>query len=173
VLHFCAVTVSSAGPRKLFKGVTTATSGVLARFPLWSVYVGRAPLPATQTRMLVALAGTCRAGRLCVFPQCRVGHASALGLVRRPVALSGLLRWSPSGAYHGCCMQGGYCAERFLIIHTLRIARNSAHLWVPIDPARSLMPRNRLLPAPPARLCALLLDVCRVLHTKHALVVKT
>ena len=27
------VTVSPSGPRKLFKGVTTATSGVLARFP--------------------------------------------------------------------------------------------------------------------------------------------
>ena len=33
VLHFCAVTVSSTGPRKLFKEMTTATSGVLARFP--------------------------------------------------------------------------------------------------------------------------------------------
>ena len=54
-------------------------------------------LPATQTRVLVALAGTWRAGRRCVFAQCGVGHAPALGLVRRPVALSGLLRWSPSG----------------------------------------------------------------------------
>ena len=34
VLHFCAVTVSSTGPRELFKEMTTATSGVLARFPL-------------------------------------------------------------------------------------------------------------------------------------------
>ena len=33
VLHFCAVTVSSTGPRKLFKEMTTATSVVLARFP--------------------------------------------------------------------------------------------------------------------------------------------
>ena len=47
--------------------------------------------------MLVALAGTWRAGRRCVFAQCGVGHAPALGLVRRPVALSGLLRWSLSG----------------------------------------------------------------------------
>ena len=29
-----AVTVSPSGPRELFKGVTTATSVVLARFPL-------------------------------------------------------------------------------------------------------------------------------------------
>jgi len=34
VLHRNAVTVSSAGPRGLFKGMTTATSGVLAGFPL-------------------------------------------------------------------------------------------------------------------------------------------
>jgi hypothetical protein len=58
-------------------------------------------LPATRTRVLVALEGTWRAGRRCVFPQCGVGHASALGLVRRQVAISGLLRWSQSGAYHG------------------------------------------------------------------------
>ena len=37
----------------------------------------------------------------CVFQQFWVGHASALGLVRSPVAISVLLRWSPSGAYHG------------------------------------------------------------------------
>ena len=34
VLYRGAVTVSSAGPRGLFKGMTTAKSGVLARFPL-------------------------------------------------------------------------------------------------------------------------------------------
>jgi len=54
-------------------------------------------LPGTRTRVLVTLAGTCRAGHLCVFPQCGVGHASALGLVRRPVAISGLLLWSLLG----------------------------------------------------------------------------
>jgi len=130
-------------------------------------------LPATRTRVLVALAGTWRAGRRCVFPQCWVGHASALGLVRCPVAISGLLRWSPSGTYRCCCMRDRYCAERSLTMHTFRIARSSAHLRVPIDQARSPMPRNLLLPAPPARPCTLLLDVYRALHTKHALVVKT
>ncbi len=34
VLHRGVVTVSSAGPRGLFKGMTTATSRVIARFPL-------------------------------------------------------------------------------------------------------------------------------------------
>ena len=37
MLHFCAVTVSSTGPRELFKEMTTATSGVLARFPCSSL----------------------------------------------------------------------------------------------------------------------------------------
>ena len=46
-------------------------------------------LPATQTRVLVALAVTWLAGRRCVFQQCGVRHASAIGLVRRPVAISG------------------------------------------------------------------------------------
>ena len=36
-------------------------------------------------------------------------------LLLHPVAISGLLRWLPSGAYHGC-MWVGYCAERFLTI---------------------------------------------------------
>ena len=44
------------------------------------------------------------AGRHCVFPQYGVGHAWTLGLVRCPVALSGLLlRW-PSGALGSCCV---------------------------------------------------------------------
>jgi len=72
----------------------------------WAAYaVGRVqqlvPLPATRTRVLVVRTGTWGDGRHCVVPQCGVGHASALGLVLRPVALSGLLRWSPSGAYRG------------------------------------------------------------------------
>ena len=39
-------------------------------------------LPATRTRVLVALAVTWRAGRRCVFQQCWVRHASAIGLSR-------------------------------------------------------------------------------------------
>ena len=93
----------------------------------WVAYVGRVPLP-TRTRVLVARAVTWGAGRRCVFPQCGVRHVSALGLVRRPVVLSGLLLWYPSGAYRCCCMEGGYSAERFLTMRTLRIARSSPHL---------------------------------------------
>jgi hypothetical protein len=55
----------------------------------WAAYVAAAgSFPATPTRVLVALTGTWRAGRRCVFQQFGVGHTSALGLVRSPVAIS-------------------------------------------------------------------------------------
>ena len=60
------------------------------------VLVG-SPVAATQTRVGIDRASVWGAGRHGVFPQCGVGHAWTLGLVRRPVALSGLLRRSPSG----------------------------------------------------------------------------
>jgi hypothetical protein len=41
----------------------------------------------------------------CVFPWCGVGHGWTLGLVRRPVALSGMLLWWPSGAFGSCCIE--------------------------------------------------------------------
>ena len=56
------------------------------------------PFAATQTRVDVVWASAWGAGRRCVFPQCGVEYTWALGLVRRPVALSGLLRRSSSGA---------------------------------------------------------------------------
>ena len=62
-----------------------------------AAYVGRVPLATTQTRVGVVRASVLGAGRRGVFAQCGVGHAWALGLVKRPVALSGLLRRSPSG----------------------------------------------------------------------------
>jgi hypothetical protein len=71
----------------------------------------------------------------------------------------GLSRLVSVWGFRGC-MGGGYSAERFLTMRTLRIPRRSVNLRVPIDPVRSPMPRNWLLPAPPARLCAPLLDVC-------------
>ena len=39
-----------------------------------------------------------------------VGHAWTLGLVRRPVVLSGMRRW-PSEALHGCCVENGFIME--------------------------------------------------------------
>ena len=139
----------------------------------WAAYVATAGSKKGTSNEHITRAGTWGAGCRCVFPQCGVWHAWVLELVRRPAALSGLLCWSPPGACRGCYVRVGCCVERFLTMHTIRIARSSAHLRVPIDPARSPMPRNRLLPAPPARPCALMLHVCRALHTKHALVVKT
>ena len=55
--------------------------------------------------------GACHVGRHCVCPQCGVGHAWTLGLVRRLVALSGLLlRW-PSGALGSCCVRRWWITE--------------------------------------------------------------
>ncbi len=56
----------------------------------WSVCVGLVPLASAQTRADGVRADAWGAGRQCVFPQCGVGHAWALGLVWRPVSLSGL-----------------------------------------------------------------------------------
>ena len=64
------------------------------------------------------------AGRRGVFPRCGVGHAWTLGLVRRPVAISGLLLRSSSGARRNCCVGGGCSTERFLTMSTLRVPRS-------------------------------------------------
>jgi hypothetical protein len=90
----------------------------------WAAYVGRVPLASARTREDCVRPGAWGVGRRCVFPQCGVGHAWTLGLVRRPVALSGLLRRSPSEAWHGCCVESWYSTERFLTMRTLRVARS-------------------------------------------------
>jgi hypothetical protein len=64
------------------------------------------------------------AGRLGVFPRCGVGHAWTLGLVRRPVALSGMLLWWQSGALDSCCIESGRIKETLLTMRTLRVARS-------------------------------------------------
>ena len=68
--------------------------------------------------------GGVRAGRRHVCPRCGVGHAWTLGLVRRLVALSGLLlRW-PSGALGSCCVRRWWITETLLTMRTLRVARS-------------------------------------------------
>ncbi len=80
------------------------------------IQVGRVLLAARRACGVSVRVGVWRAGRRCVFPWCGVGHACALGLVRRPVALSGLLlRWS-SGAFN--CVGRGWVAETFLAFFT-------------------------------------------------------
>jgi hypothetical protein len=64
------------------------------------------------------------AGRRCVFPLYGVGHAWTLGLVRRLVALSGMLLWWPSGAFCSCCIESGWIKETLLTMRTLRVARS-------------------------------------------------
>jgi hypothetical protein len=76
--------------------------------PLWVTYVGRVPLAAVRAREDCVRADAWGAGRRCVFRKCWVGHTWTLGLVRRPVALSGLLRRSLctlSEAWHGCYVE--------------------------------------------------------------------
>ena len=70
----------------------------------WEAYVGREPLTVAREHVGVVRAVAWGSGRLGVFPQCGVEHAWALGLLRRPVTLSGLLlRW-PSRAFCCCCV---------------------------------------------------------------------
>jgi len=82
------------------------------------------PLAAVRAREDGVRAGVWGVGQRCVFPQCGVGHAWTLGLVLRLVALSGLLRQSPSEACHGYCVENGYSTERFLTMRTLRVVRS-------------------------------------------------
>ncbi len=90
----------------------------------WVASVGRVLLAARHACGGGVRVGVWRAGRRCVFQRCGVGHACALGLVRRPVALSGLLlRW-PSGALDCCYVGRGWVAETFLTVRTLRVARS-------------------------------------------------
>ena len=70
--------------------VSTWVRGGCAWLRGWSVCVGLVPLASAQTRADGVRADAWGAGRQCVFPQCGVGHAWALGLVWRPVSLSGL-----------------------------------------------------------------------------------
>ena len=60
------------------------------------------PVAATQTRVGVGWASAWGARRRGVFPQCGVEPAWALGLVGHLVALSGLLRRSPSRPLRDC-----------------------------------------------------------------------
>ena len=92
--------------------------------PLWVTYVGRVPLATVRAREDCVRADAWGAGRRGVFRQCGVGHTWTLGLVRRPVTLSGLLRRSLSEAWLGCCVESGYSTERFLTMRTLRVARS-------------------------------------------------
>ena len=73
---------------------------------------------------------------------------------------------SSSEAWHGFCVKSGYSMERFLTIRTLRVDRSYVYLRVPIDPARSPMTRDLLLPAHPVRFSASLGDMSLGLNAK-------
>jgi hypothetical protein len=89
----------------------------------WRALVGF-PLATARSPGISVRTGVCGVGRRGVFPRYCIGHAWTLGLVRRPVGLSGLLRRSQSGARRGSCVGDECSTERFLTMHTLRVARS-------------------------------------------------
>jgi hypothetical protein len=119
-------------PGSSLLGIEPKTPGWLVQGAVPGTPGGRralvgSPLASALERGGSLRAGTWGAGRLGVFPRCGVGHAWTLGLVRRPVAISGLLRRLPSGARRSCCVGGGCStttAERLLTMRTLRVARS-------------------------------------------------
>jgi len=77
-------------------GATAWVQGVGAWHLGWAASVSRVPIATGRTREGGVRVDAWRDGRLGVFPLCWVGHAWTFGLVRRPVALSGLLLLWPS-----------------------------------------------------------------------------
>jgi hypothetical protein len=84
-------------PRALSLSLSLSLSDACARalsLTLKKNSVGRVLLAARRLCPRGVRVGVWRTGRLSVFQRCRVGYAWTLGLVRRLVALSGLLlRW--------------------------------------------------------------------------------
>ena len=81
------------------------------------IRIGPESVLAAHARSLPAAGSRCPAGADSAphseqnfLPTVRVGHAWTLGLVRRPVVLSGMRRW-PSEALHGCCVENGFIME--------------------------------------------------------------
>jgi len=82
---------AGAGTTAWVRGVGTWRRG-------WASSVVRVLLAARRAGEGGVRVGVRGTGRHGVFPQCWVGHVRSLGIVRRPVALSGLLLQWPSGA---------------------------------------------------------------------------
>jgi hypothetical protein len=98
-------------PRALSLSLSLSLSDACARalsLTLKKNSVGRVLLAARRLCPRGVRVGVWRTGRLSVFQRCRVGYAWTLGLVRRLVALSGLLlRWL-SRAFGSYCLGGGW-----------------------------------------------------------------
>jgi hypothetical protein len=104
---------------------------------------------------------------VCVFLLCGVWHVWTLGLVLRPVALSGLLLLCPSETLDSCCVESWWITETLLTMHTLRVVRSQTHLRVDVEPARSPMPRDQSLTTPPARFSETLADMLLASHASR------
>jgi hypothetical protein len=105
-------------------GATTWVRGVCAWRRWWVTSVGGVLLAAGRAcgnGVRVDMSG---AGRRGAFRRCRFECAWTLGLVRGPVALSGLLLRPPSRALGFYCVERGWVPKMFLTMRTLRMARS-------------------------------------------------
>lgn len=105
-------------------GATAWVQGGGAWRLAWAASVGLVPITAGRASRGGVRVDSWGAGRLSVFPLRGVRYAWTIGLVRRPVALSGLLPRGPSESSGCCCVGRGWVAETFLTVRTLRVARS-------------------------------------------------
>ena len=105
-------------------GATTWVRGVGAWRRGWAASVGGVVLAAGRACGNGVRVGMSGAGRRGAFRRCRFECAWTLGLVRGPVALSGLLLRPPSRALGCYCVERGWVPKMFLTMGTLRMARS-------------------------------------------------
>jgi hypothetical protein len=91
---------------------------------VWATSVGGVLLAAVRACGNCVRVGMSGAGRRGAFRQCRFECAWTLGLVRGPVALSGLLLRPPSQALGCYCVERGWVPKMFLTMRMLRMARS-------------------------------------------------
>jgi hypothetical protein len=111
--------VSTAGTR-----ATTWVRGFGTWRRGWAASVGGVLLAVGRACGNCVRVGVSGAGRRGAFRLCRVECAWTLGLLRGPVALSGLLLRPPSRALGCYCVERGWVPKMFLTMRTLRMARS-------------------------------------------------
>ena len=105
-------------------GATTWVRGVGAWRRGWAASVGGVVLAAGRACGNGVRVGMSGAGRRGAFRRCRFECVWTLGLVRGPVALSGLLLRPPSRALGCYCVERGWVPKMFLTMRTLRMTRS-------------------------------------------------
>ena len=105
-------------------GATTWVRGVCAWRRGWAASVGGVLLAAGRACGNGVRVGMSGAGRRGAFRRCRFECVWTLGLVRGPMALSGLLFRPPSRALGCYCVERGWVPKMFLTMRTLRMTRS-------------------------------------------------